>query len=67
MYSVRKKKRNPVLDKKYDEGFEAGSDHAVRFFVDRFQGLQNVEGIGDKTMEKIVEHLGAKYFKGVRK
>lgn len=60
------KKKNPVLQKKFDEGFEkgvmAGREQAISFFIDRFKELNDVPGIGEKTLIKIQEQLGEKYF-----
>lgn len=64
----RKRNRNPVLQKKYDEGFEAGFkagiQHGTRFFLHRLDGLKNVKGIGTITINKVKKQLGEKYFKG---
>lgn len=66
--SKRKRNRNPLLKKKFDEGYALGKQHgiqqAVDFFKDKFDGLENVEGIGEVTMNKIKLQLGEKYFKG---
>lgn len=62
--SKRKKKPNPVLKEKYDQGFKDGVYHAVCVFGEKFNGLDQVEGIGEKTMYKIKMHLGERYFKG---
>jgi len=40
-----------------------GIAQAVDFFIDRFNGLENVPGIGEKTLEKIKKQLGEQYFK----
>jgi len=62
-----KKSKNPVLQKKYEEGFadgyKKGIAMSVDFFKVRFEDLLNVEGIGEKTYQKIVRHLGTQYFK----
>lgn len=58
--------KNPLLQKKYIEGYQQGKKdgiaQAVNFFADKLSGLENVPGIGEKTMLKIVEQLGDKYF-----
>lgn len=60
------KKKNPLLQKKWLEGYEQGKidgvAQAVSFFAAKFEGLENVPGIGEKTMQKIVNQLGHKYF-----
>jgi len=65
---MRKRNRNPVLQKKFDEGYKLGLEHGVQkatlFFKEKFEGLENVEGIGKKTMNKIKKQLGEKYFEG---
>ncbi len=63
-------KKNPILQKKFDEGYakgfmkgaEYGRDQAINFFSDKFEGLENVPGIGDKTLKKIRHQLGDQYF-----
>jgi len=63
--------KNPVLQKKFDEGYakgfmkgsEYGRDQAVNFFADKFEGLESVPGIGSKTLRKIRNHLGEEYFR----
>jgi len=64
MSKKRRRNRNPLLKKKYDEGYKDGIAQAVNFFREKFEGLEDVEGIGEKTMYKIKMHLGEKYFKG---
>lgn len=60
------RKPNPVLQKKYLEGYQQGKKdgiaQAVNFFAEKLEGLQNVPGIGEKTMRKIVDKLGHQYF-----
>lgn len=66
----RKKKQNPLLKARYDEGFNKGFEagkkqgvqQAVSFFRFKFEGLEDVKGIGQVTMNKIKEQLGKKYF-----
>lgn len=60
---MSRKKPNPVLQKKYEQGLKDGIAQAVDFFIDRFNGLENVPGIGEKTLEKIKKQLGEQYFK----
>lgn len=71
--------RNPILKQKYDEGyqkgfergsklgFEQGKYSACMYLADRFDGLNQVPGIGPKIMEKIVNHFGSEYFQKVEK
>lgn len=62
--------KNPVLQKKFDEGYakgfakgaEYGRDRAIDFFADKFEGLESVPGIGSKTLEKIRIQLGEQHF-----
>lgn len=62
--------KNPLLQKKFAEGFEQGKEQGVKegiarsiaFFKQKFEGLENVEGIGPKTFEKIKDQLGEQYF-----
>lgn len=67
MGKKKKRKKNPVLEKKYNEGFvdgmAAGISKSTQFFVEKFKGLEEVEGIGPKTFDKIKRQLGEKYFK----
>ncbi len=63
-------KKNPVLQKKFDEGYEVGFKNgaeygqraAVDFFANKFEGLEKVPGIGKKTLSKLRKHLGEQYF-----
>lgn len=70
------KKKNPVIEKAKKEGYEAGFkvghemgiQKAIDFFIDKFEGLEELEGIGPKTLEKIRKQLGDQYFaKGERR
>ena len=64
------KRSNPVLEKKYKEGYEAGYKKGMAyaklqfagFLTERFNGLSEVDGIGEKTFNKIKHHFGEKYF-----
>lgn len=64
------KKKNPVIVKAREAGFkdgytlgtQHGKDSACLFFADKFDGLDQVPGIGPKTLEKVVEHFGREYF-----
>lgn len=62
----KKKNRNPLLQQKWMEGYQQGKidgiAQAVNFFTAKFEGLEDVPGIGEKTMQKIVNQLGHKYF-----
>lgn len=70
---MRKRNKNPVLQKKFKEGYEVGfqkgtefaKEQIVNFFADRFDNLDKVEGIGTKTFEKIKNHFGKEYFERV--
>lgn len=67
--------KNPIFQKAkqdgynqgFNNGFEQGKYSACVFFAERFEGLQDIKGIGPKTMEIIVNHFGADYFKKVDK
>ena len=65
------RKPNPVLQKKYNEGFMNGYERArldtLDFFRMRFDKLQETKGIGEKTLEKIVDVIGPEYFRKVEK
>ena len=67
----RKRNRNPLLQKKFDEGYALGMEHGIQksvdFFTEKFKGLHEVEGIGEKTMKKIIDQLGHQYFEEVGK
>jgi ERCC4-type nuclease len=64
------KKKNPVIEKArgegYNEGFKNGFEHgkytACVVFADKMEGLEHVNGIGPKIMDKIVKHFGQEYF-----
>ena len=64
----QKRAKNPLLQQKYNEGYidgvSAGIAKATAFFADRFKGLDDVEGIGPKTLDKIKKQLGEEYFVG---
>jgi hypothetical protein len=68
------KKPNPVLvkakEEAYNEGFKKGfemaQDNACYVFASKFEGLQDVPGIGPKLMEKIANHFGREYFEVVQ-
>lgn len=59
--------RNPLLKKKFAEGYERGVEQgvkeSVKFVSDRFSTLHEVEGIGIKTIDRIKEHFGREFFK----
>ena len=63
----RKPHKNPLLEQKYQEGYidgvSAGIAKATAFFAHKFEGLEEVEGIGPKTLDKIKRQLGEEYFK----
>lgn len=69
------RKKNPVLEKKRQEGYEAGFKVGIEhgrhaacvFFAEQFEGLEKVKGIGPKTMETIVKHFGREYFQELEK
>lgn len=66
MTRKRKRNKNPLLEKKWMEGYERGKQdgisQAVNFFTAKFNGLEDVPGIGKKTMDKIKSQLGDEYF-----
>jgi len=61
----RRRNRNPVLQKKYDEGYQDGVEAGARSGVQRtvkhirdiLIDLQDVPGIGVKTYEKVTDHI----------
>lgn len=69
--------RNPQIHKArvegYNQGFAAGTNHgfkqgkysACMYFAKKFEGLENLPGIGEKTLQKIIKHFefGPEYFK----
>ncbi|MEW8985944.1 MAG: hypothetical protein AB2401_02865 [Bacillus sp. (in: firmicutes)] len=63
--------KNPILQKKYDEGYEKGLKQGIKqsvdFFTEKFKGLEDVPGIGEKTIDKIRKQLGHEYFQKVEK
>lgn len=68
MSLTRKIKRNQYknnfveLKKAYKKGFNDGIEHAIEFFKRKFDGIYEVPGIGEKTVEKIVKHFGEEFF-----
>lgn len=59
--------KNPVLQKKFEEGYKLGVQHGIErstaFFKSKFDGFEEVPGIGEKTLTKIKKQLGEQYFK----
>ncbi|MCU9594620.1 hypothetical protein OEV82_09140 [Caldibacillus thermolactis] len=49
------------------KGEEIGINKATNFFKKRFDGIYDVPGIGEKTVEKLVKHFGKEYFEKVEK
>lgn len=70
-------KRNSILDKARKEGYDIGFKNGVEigkslgrdatseFIAERFDGLDEIPGIGPKLYKKIVYHFGIEYFKKV--
>lgn len=60
------RKKNPLLERKwqegYDQGVREGIARSVSFFAEKFEGLADIPGIGEKTMKKIKSQLGDGYF-----
>lgn len=68
------KKRNPVIQKAYEqgrtEGFALGEDmgelkgiaKTTSFFRVKFLELEKTPGIGPKTLDRIRKAIGEKYF-----
>jgi len=65
--SKKKRNRNPLLQKKYDEGYKQGvidgSKNTIDYFSKKLEQLEKQKGIGPKTMQRIIDALGADYFK----
>lgn len=65
--------KNPLFAKKfqegYNKGFMAGKDAgiavAVDFVAQKFAELQDMPGVGPKTIEKFRDAFGPEYFKRV--
>ncbi|TCJ05066.1 hypothetical protein [Cytobacillus praedii] len=65
--------RNPQIHKArvegYNQGFAVGYQQgkysACKYFDKKFQGLEDLPGIGEKTLQKITKHFefGPEYFK----
>lgn len=61
----RKKLKNPLLEKKYQEGFEHGftqgkelaSEHIKKVMIEQIDKLEEVPGIGKGTVEKFKKHF----------
>lgn len=74
MAKKKVKRKNPILKQRYEEGYnqglivgeklgrEFGRKQAILFFKNKFEGLYDVPGIGEKTLNKIKEQLGRQYF-----
>jgi len=67
----RKRPKNPLLQQKFDEGYALGIQHGIQkstsFFIEKFEGLENVKGVGPKTLAIIRNQLGNQYFEEVKK
>jgi len=65
--SKKKRNRNPLLQKKYAEGYKQGvidgSKNTIDYFSKRLEKLEKQKGVGPKTMQRIIDALGADYFK----
>lgn len=71
---IAMKKRNPVIDKAFEEGkkvgYQLGLAHgenigiskATNYIADRFRNIHEVPGIGPATLERIRKHFGEEYF-----
>lgn len=63
--------KNPLLERKYQEGYmkgfmdgkDAGMNAAVNFVADKFNLLQDMPGVGPKTIEKFRDAFGREYFR----
>ncbi|MER2154750.1 MAG: hypothetical protein ABS917_11195 [Solibacillus sp.] len=59
--------KNPLLQKKFEEGRAIGRKEGIAqstaFFVEKFKALEQMPGVGPKTLEKVKEALGKQYFK----
>lgn len=53
----RMRMNSPVnpLERKYWEGFNDGKMAAINEFAKRFERLQEVKGIGEKTIRKMID------------
>lgn len=56
MAKKKKRNRNPLLQKRwhegYNEGLKDGIARSVSFFAERFEGLDDIPGIGEKNNEE---------------
>lgn len=67
MAKKRKRKKNPQLQKKYEEGRWAGIQQATSYFLTRFEELKEVPGIGPKTAEKVKQIMFQSYEREMKK
>ncbi|MER2031018.1 MAG: hypothetical protein ABS903_17800 [Solibacillus sp.] len=55
--------KNPILQKKFEAGHALGHKEGIAqstaFFVEKFKALEQMPGVGPKTLEA----LGKQYFK----
>lgn len=49
----RKKHKNPLLEKKFEEGKWEGIQQATNYYLQRFEELKQEKGIGPKTIKKV--------------
>lgn len=67
--------KNPLLEKKFQEGYNkgfvagknAGIAVAVDFVASKFAELQDMPGVGPKTLSKFRDAFGPEYFKEIDK
>lgn len=55
---------NPT-NQAYWKGFNEGRDHerkiAIEYFITKIEALRNVEGVGEKTFNKILEYVNKEW------
>lgn len=60
------KSKNPLLQRSYNEGFQvgyqAGIDQSSRYLLDRLKEFEQLEGVGPKTLDKLLQVFDSQYF-----
>ena len=57
--------KNPLLQKKFDEGYlkgtKIGNDLEVKYFMDKIKIFESMPGVGAKTAEKLRQAVFGEY------
>lgn len=61
----KQKQQIPVSGPSYWKGFNDGQEHerkvCIHYFISKIEELKQVDGIGEKTFQKIVDHVNKEW------